>query len=330
MSILNALNYQQINFNPGKTYLHFLTPRFQASAHIIAFLYQEQSTAPVAVVKFPRIPGDDQRLKRESQNLKMLQALLPDDHSVPHVLAETEWQNYHILVQSIVPGKILERSHVKRKPEYYIEKMVTWMIRLGRISNNQHAAPRDEKIDEPLRKIDYWLNGLNSEWRLTEKAEESIHKIRTAGLPRIFEHGDTSAPNILIDDQDRIGVVDWELANPSGYPALDFFFFLMFVIIARSPAKHLDRELENAFFRNDAWSRPFIERYFRELQIPPEYARPLFILCWTRYVAGLIDRLVDPLSSPAAFEKNNIDWFKQNRYVRMLYASLHMHNFVMI
>jgi thiamine kinase-like enzyme len=331
MSILKALTYQQIVFDPDKTYLHFLTPRFQASAHIIAFLYQEPSTVPVAVVKFPRIPGDDQRLRRESENLKLLETFLTlNDKSIPHVLAEMEWQDYHLLVQSVVPGSVLERSDVKKNPGHYIEKMVTWMIRLGRISKNQPLALRDEKIDEPLKKIEYWLSGLNSEWCLSEKAEESIDKIRYAGLPRIFEHGDTSAPNILIDDQGHIGVVDWELANPSGYPALDLFFFLMFVVIAESPAKQVDRELEKAFFNNNAWTQPFIERYFRELEIPLDYVRPLFVLCWTRYVAGLIDRLVDPLSTPATFEKKNIDWFKQNRYVRMLNASLHMHNFVMV
>jgi thiamine kinase-like enzyme len=328
MSILHAIKYQH-SFNPDKTYLHFLTPRFHASGHVIAFLYEENFISPVAVVKFPRIPGDDQRLKSESQNLKMLQAILtPDDKSVPHVMAETEWQNYHILVQSIVPGRVLERSHVRDNPEFYIEKMLTWMIRFHRISKRERSEMRDEKIFGPLKKIEYWLSGLNSEWSLIEKAEKSLNELYCAGLPMIFEHGDTSAPNILIDDHGHIGVVDWELANPNGYPAIDFYFFLMFVVIAQTPARHLERALENAFFIKDAWTRPYIESYFRELDLPLEYARPLFVLCWTRYVASLIDRLVNPLSSPVQFEKKNIDWFKQNRYVHMLRASLHMNNFV--
>jgi aminoglycoside phosphotransferase (APT) family kinase protein len=130
----------------------------------------------------------------------------------------------------------------------------------------------------------------------------------------VFEHGDFSPPNVLHLRGGGVGVLDWELAEPHGLPASDLFFFLTWVAWAREGAESEEERTEafhRAFFGRDAWARPFVLDYARELGLSPDALTPLFALTWARNVARFVDRL-DGSSRP--FARESSDWLRQNRY----------------
>ena len=55
-----------------------------------------------------------------------------------------------------------------------------------------------------------------------------MQPLRAASVPRVFEHGDLSHPNLIWLPTGRVGVVDWELAEEEGFPLHDLSFFLAF------------------------------------------------------------------------------------------------------
>jgi hypothetical protein len=156
----------------------------------------------------------------------------------------------------------------------------------------------------------------DEEKRLLEQTCELIAPLRAADMTAVFEHGDLSAPNILIAGPDGLGVVDWELAEPQGLPGIDLFFFLTFVAFSqRRIRKQTDYLIafHKAFFGPGAWAWPYVMRYATKLQLSAEVLKPLFILCWSRYVTNIVMRLHD-LSSRAGLEEETATWLRTNRY----------------
>jgi len=54
--------------------------------------------------------------------------------------------------------------------------------------------------------------------------------------------------------------------------------------------------------------------YAQQLRLSTEWLKPLFVLCWARYVSGLVSRLDTMSSSTNAFEQGTESWLMQNRY----------------
>jgi aminoglycoside phosphotransferase (APT) family kinase protein len=151
---------------------------------------------------------------------------------------------------------------------------------------------------------------------LLDQTRELIAPLRDADVTAVFEHGDLSAPNILMTGPDGLGVVDWELAEPQGLPAVDLFFFLTFIAFAQRRArKHTDYlvAFHEAFFGPQAWARPYFMHYAMRLQLPSEVLKPLFIACWSQYVTNIVMRLHD-LSAWEGLEEETVTWLRTNRY----------------
>jgi hypothetical protein len=114
-----------------------------------------------------------------------------------------------------------------------------------------------------------------------------------------------------------IGVLDWELAEPGGLPAVDLFFFLALVRFARRRARSQSEYVaafHETFFGPSPWARPYIIRYVKTMQLSPDMLTPLFVLCWSRYVASLVTRLHDVQVLGKLVENETVEWLRSNRY----------------
>jgi hypothetical protein len=136
-------------------------------------------------------------------------------------------------------------------------------------------------------------------------------------MPLVMEHGDFSSPNILQDENGRVGVVDWELAEPKGLPVADLFFFLTYIAFARQNARKNAEYLkafQEAFFGPKAWAWPYVTRYRERLNLAPDMLAPLFGVTWGRYVAGLVMRLQESNEAGGIVGNETVKWLRSNRY----------------
>lgn len=139
-----------------------------------------------------------------------------------------------------------------------------WVVELSR-ADRDTAARADESyerlLEKPLRRFGAVLPEDSD---LVERTLELVRPLREGHVPPVFEHGDLSHPNLIRLADGRVGVVDWELAEPRGLPAHDLCFFLAYAAFARGPAGTTDQQLrafDEAFFGPDAWARPLLEGY---------------------------------------------------------------------
>jgi aminoglycoside phosphotransferase (APT) family kinase protein len=298
-----------------------ITPRFRSSSNVLFAILAEGQVEPFLMVKVPRLPGDQARLQREARNLEKVQAAwsaAPD--SVPSLIAYEEYAGSRLLVETAQRGQKLSSLLKNGFSQSHTEAVVQWLIEFHQATQTPGAEERDwyeHLVEEPLRHFQGTLRLSSEEQRLVEQTQTLMLILRDRDIQLNFEHGDFGPPNILLADGERPGVVDWELAAPEGLPAVDLFFFLTLVGFNRRRAK-TDAEYVSAFhetfFGQSAWARPYVRRYAESMGLSPETLRALFVVCWGRYVTGLVLRLHDSDGSTGPLNGKTAQWLRSNRY----------------
>ncbi len=326
--VINFLrkNWQRLNLkrfgDSSRLSCVMMTPRFRASSHVICFVLAEDRIEPILVVKLPRLPGDNERLDREVANLHVAnRARAEEDKSIPRVVAYEDYHEHRLLIETAVPGRPMSPAIVRRQPELCIESALTWLLELQQATVS--STSQDERdwferlVEQPLQQFKTLLPQSVEESRLVDQTLALVRPLRDHDMPLVMEHGDFSSPNILQDEKGRVGVVDWELAEPKGLPAADLFFFLTYIAFARENArKNADylKAFQQAFFGPKAWACSYVTRYRERLHLAPEMLAPLFVLTWGRYVAGLVMRLQESNEAGGIVGNETVKWLRSNRY----------------
>ncbi len=289
--------------SPDRLSWYLLTPSFPASSHVVFIVLSGSSSEPVLVMKISRIPGEDPALFREAVNLRAVHAATGNVHSsIPRVIVLGRYHETSILIETALVGVPVDPAFVRRSMNWSVDTTLQWIATL----NEQTIVMSYERPGWCATLIDSSLERIESAVRLSAEEKEQLAKVReltsvlrNAAFPLVFSHGDLSDPNILALRKGGIGVVDWEMAEPEGLPASDLFFFLNYVATVRTPWARVDdlRGFRNAFFRENSWTREYIARYSQQFRLDKQLLKPLFVLCFTRYLSGLIGRLQGPSGS---------------------------------
>jgi len=301
------------------------TPRFRASRHIVFLILAGGYADPKWVAKIPRLAAETASLDREVANLRALWALrFGGFENVPRVLAYESYLGNRLLLESAVSGYAMRPAVVRQRPRECCEAVISWLIDLYEASFRGHHDRKgsvQRLVGAPLDHFECVFPLSAEEKHLIAETRELVHSLQGLDFPLVFEHGDFSSPNILMRSRGDIGVVDWELAEPHGLPAVDLFFFLTYLAFARHQAETPEdcvSAFHNAFFGPQAWAREYIARYRERIRLPAAALKPLFIACWSRYVATLVARLNDLGAGPRAEpDQDTAAWLRNNRYFHL-------------
>lgn len=302
-----------------------LTPAFATSAHVVFLIHAGGAPAPVLVLKVARLDSGRRHLEREAANLRAIQTARPQGfESIPQVLASGAFRGSHVMMQTGLGGEPVTRKLVADRFDVCMDAVLNWVREV-------HGATRCDRsiaggdcfalhAAEPLAVAETLFPG---EHVLLDRTRAILDELRGVDVATVFEHGDLCAPNLLLDAGGGLQVVDWELASGAGLPCADLFFALAYLSIARSGARTdaaRAAAVHAAFFGGGAWCLPLVEQYRLDLGIAADLVRPLFVLCWLRYVVSLAQRLcldgsADPPAGAAA-------WLRGNRYFHLWEAGV--------
>jgi len=283
----------------GPTATLLITPRFQASAHVVGLVTPRRSGRPSVVVKVHRLAGFTRTLESEAASLTALADLRPGGTAgVPRLLAHESIAGHATIIETALAGRPLDPMEVRRDRSAAIEGVGSWLRGLRRMETPGSDDDRWERLILPaLDALEAVLADEAVDAERVRRARELVAPLRAAELPVFIEHGDLSHPNLLLLDAGppaRIGVVDWELGEPRGLPLGDLLFFLGYVAIAerrpRTPEEHADA-IEAAFGGPAAWAAAAAARQADVEGIDRALLGPLLVATWTRALVRLLGRL---------------------------------------
>ncbi len=298
-----------------------LTPRFRASNHVIFVVFAPSSSDPLLVIKAPRLHSHRGPLEREAANLQAVQMSRPGGFdTIPRLLAFEEYAGTLLLVQTALTGEPMDPARVRRDAAGCCQAILHWLLQLQEPSAQPTLIDPgwfERLVQQPLRFFADNLDLTDNEMRLIEQTRRLATTLRKAHIPLVFEHGDLSHPNILLQNQGNIAVLDWEQAEVHGLPATDLIFFLTYVAIARLRRRTQQacrQAYHQAFFGPDPWARPYLEQYCAHLGLPAPVLPALMALCWPRHLARLLSRLAPDAKPTGALPEDAAEWLRRHRF----------------
>ena len=187
-----------------------VAPGSSSVSKIVGFVFAAGSTRPDLVVKTGRTPVANAALEREAANLEALQLLPAARHpGTPRCLdVDRRADGTVAVVETFVAGAPLYRDLTYRTLDTIFERAADWLAGLVYADDRQAlgdvVSVAADRTGETLQ-------------RLGDAA--------TTVVPCAFEQRDFSPWNVLLDGT-KLGVVDWESAEPRGLLALDLIYFL--------------------------------------------------------------------------------------------------------
>jgi len=214
--------------------------------------------------------------------------------SVPAPLHIGEFSGLQLLVESVLPG-----TRIKNLPplEYlnssrllsHLRQIVDWLLAfhgaLKQPSIELSGDSFDRQVSTPIRAF---RESYRTSPELDRLIEESVERLRDREIPFTPWHGDFCTANVLTDEGDRIGVIDWEHPIENGWPLADLLHFLSSLWCIQ-PSKAIEDRSENylrIFFRPGLLFGPLREAaaaYVDDLGIDSELLLPLSVLTWVEY-----------------------------------------------
>lgn len=275
-----------------------LTPRFRASRHVIGLVLRPADGGLAAVAKLSRLADDDGGIRREAEGLRRAAALgVP---GVPQVLA-LRGAPASVLVESALDGVVIAGHEVRARPAVALAEVEAWTRALAgpasgrpQVSFRTLWAPALERIANAIGPGTL----LDGAW-IAQQAEHTariLGALDDTSVPTVLEHGDLAPPNLLRLRDGRLGVVDWEVADPAGLPLGDLLFFATFVL-DQERADDTGSSASGPLPAVRATVSALAERQAAHLGIDPALIPALRLAMWARWADRQLARFIDPALS---------------------------------
>jgi hypothetical protein len=281
----------------GDTGIILLTPRFRASRHVVGLVARADGDRLAAVAKLPRVRSDTDGIRREAAALARAAELRVS--GVPEVLA-FRVEPAPALVESALDGVVIGSREVRARPDAVLAEVEAWTRTLVGPSSAPRVPLRTlwgPSLDRLAAALDRSTSDEAVDGRppgiagLVQRTAQILGAVPDVAVRAVLEHGDLAPPNLLRLRDGRLGVVDWEVADPEGLPLGDLLFFAAFVAFAASVGRRAADPAATPV--PDSAALRIIERQAAHLDIAPGLIPVLTLAMWARWADRQSARFTD-------------------------------------
>lgn len=241
------------------------------------------------IVKMVRDSVYNARLENEYRALASL-----DDVGVrgKALLPKAEFFGYHnglaVAGESYVDGVPFRAQTQATADCPYARDVVDWLTHLGAVTARASEATPEQLADAMEQLLSSFAELYCPSQEVYAFLANQVAQIgRFQGrIPLVFQHGDPGTWNIFVTKERRVAFLDWEAAEPQGMPLWDLFYFLRSYctwVAQTGGTRDTLRGYREQFLSDGPLGQLVLEaidRYCRQVQVPPEMVEPLFYTCW--------------------------------------------------
>ena len=292
----------------------FSAPGEYASQKVIWYLFAPDAAAPDLVLKMTRDPAFNDRLENEVAMLRRLEGVdLGPKVQVPRAVTLRSSAGLAIAVESSVDGEPFAAQASLEPDDPALAIAVDGLTRLGAATKAPASATAvRDALTVNLDHCDR-LYELTSRERAFLAAR--IERVVDLGCPTVLMHGDPGTWNLLLTPDGRLGILDWEAAEPDGLPLWDLFHLLRsYATLASSnwlPHRSLRlarRQLVDGSTLTVTFASA-VAAYREALGLRAEIVEPLYHLGWVHRAVKEAGRLTP-------------DRLSRGHYVRLLRSGM--------
>jgi hypothetical protein len=214
-----------------------LYPLIISGQRTIMFLFDQNSTEPLAVIKIARLASQNEATDNGYRALENIEQQLDSSiaSSVPRSLLLVRWRNISMAVETVIRGHSLARIFDTWRNT--LTTRIEGLRDAARWLTNFHRGTQLSRVPWNADETSRWLTApmemycrtfgeTEEEHSLFERAQLYAASAVDIRLPIVGQHRDFRPVNILRQETGRIGVVDWE-GYRAGPAFCDLFHFLV-------------------------------------------------------------------------------------------------------
>jgi ubiquinone/menaquinone biosynthesis C-methylase UbiE len=177
------------------------------------FLFRDDE--PRSIVRFPRFKEGSQRLENKEVLFERFNKVRVRERDVSGV---------RTFIEPMLKGKPFEIYN-----PFHNQVCLKWLIAFQ--NDTKKGFWNFEEMEQEVKNLSSYVSEIriSREIRLrtSERLEHLLKHLEGLKIEKTSEHGDFWAKNILIDDNGKIYVIDWEYYKEEGNPLFDFCFFII-------------------------------------------------------------------------------------------------------
>ena len=219
---------------------------------------------------------------------------------VPAVLWSGELGDGHVLVQTALRGqnaaRLVEQRHLD--PAELQERIAVFLERWSRSAARPGTLSEDDLERLVLSPAASLAGGHG---RYLEHLEELCTRALGSSCAFVPVHADLTAANIVVDDADDLGILDWEAASSEGLPLTDFFYAAADVVAAARGYTDRPGAVVSCFAvegQRAPHVRRLVERLADALALTTVVQEVCFHACWLHHAANEAARTSDLRPGP--------------------------------
>ena len=254
-------------------------------------IFDEKGCDPILFAKLIREESKKASIKKEYAIMQKIANYDALASFLPLPIRRISIAEHDVILQRVCHGRRLITSMSRSRLIYFqketiknsFEKALKFLIPFNKIMKRQVGTEEfREAVTEPLSFFYRTFEPSDSKNSRLASILEDVEK-KMKGQPLVMPvHGDYSATNIFVEQDDRITVIDWETAIECGLPFIDLFYFMTKYIhnLKVAPRDRWQRVL-HAYFSHNWFSgliRETVQEYCRQTDFSIELARILFPL----------------------------------------------------
>jgi hypothetical protein len=258
----------------------------------ILHCFTQGDVLPSVIVKTMSVENASACLDREAE---VLEALGPGIQSTgvqaPQVLGKRRNAWGKALFLSPIRGRpasdLLASNPGLLSP--LLTKVVRWLERWHVASLNVRALAAeqiDQDVFAPIERLAPFLQNAEGyrEW-----LADRIGAVVGTSLPFVATHNDLTMANVLVDEHDHLGVIDWETGMVESWPLVDFYYA---VTNAARIAQGYTSRLESirVCYQPNGLYTPDVKCWEEQLRsaigLSPSLAELCFHVCWLHHASN--------------------------------------------
>ncbi len=254
------------------------------------FLFDADERTPSIVAKLAP-PSRSLELRHEAHILDELGPVAKSAGAeVPQVIRYSEIEGRCSLLLSCIPARPASML-LRERPEFLAQlvgEVSAWLRRWHSATVREAeltAAQFEQFILAPVRTV---APELESGGAYVDWLANACGRLAGRAVPLVCAHNDLTMSNILVDEDGRIGVVDWEEARSDGLPLADFWYSACDSLLAVRGRDRLSAFVE--CFPTNITRGGLVSSYEQELNSavdgPPQWLELCFHACWIQHAAN--------------------------------------------